>query len=50
MNIYDLNPGDIIRIKPAEYRVNIFKRDITEEEQTNYVKRVEDVINGAEKN
>ena len=32
MNIYDLNPGDIIRIKPAEYRVNIFKRDITEEE------------------
>ena len=32
MNIYDLNPGDIIRIKPAEYRVNIFRRDITEEE------------------
>lgn len=32
MNIYDLNPGDIIKIKPAEYRVNIFRRDITEEE------------------
>lgn len=32
MNIYDLNPGDIIRIKPAEYRVNIFRRDITDEE------------------
>lgn len=32
MNIYDLNPGDIIRIKPAKYRVNIFRRDITEEE------------------
>ena len=32
MNIYDLNPGDIIRVKPAEYRVNIFRRDITEEE------------------
>ena len=32
MNLYDLNPGDIIRIKPAEYRVNIFRRDITKEE------------------
>lgn len=39
MNIYDLNPGDIIRIKPAEYRVNIFRRDITEEEfEVTYLK------------
>lgn len=39
MNIYDLNPGDIIRIKPAEYRVNIFRRDIAEEEfEVTYLK------------
>lgn len=31
MYIYELNPGDIIKVKPAEYRVNIFRRDISNE-------------------
>ena len=32
MTLTDLNPGDIIRIKPSDWRVNIFHRDISKEE------------------
>lgn len=32
MNLDELNPGDIIRFKPAEYRVNLFGRDVSKED------------------
>jgi hypothetical protein len=28
MKIYELNPGDLVKIEPASYRVNLFRRDI----------------------
>ncbi len=32
MTLDELNPGDIIRFKPADWRVNIFHRDVSKEE------------------
>ena len=31
MKIYELNPGDLVKIEPASYRVNLFRRDIKNE-------------------
>lgn len=39
MTLADLNPGDIIRAKPADWRVNLFDRDISKENlEVSYLK------------